>query len=75
MDLLLLLKAAEEDTRALEYFSANYEHYKDAYNNDYETDGPIQKLSFIPVTNQFREKNKVRPSEVSCDFRVVQHVS
>lgn len=65
VDLISLLRAAESNGEALSYFFVNYAHYKDIYEETYETDEALQSLSFVPVENFSKETKKVRPSEVS----------
>lgn len=68
LDLLSVLKAAESNDQALNYFIHNYAHYKRGYDEEFKV---INDLRFVPAQNAFNEAKKVRPYEVSPTSLVV----
>jgi hypothetical protein len=62
VDVLTLLRVAEQKDEALGYFIKHYSYYKD----EYEASAiAIEALAFVPVENQVGEHTRVRLSEVS----------
>lgn len=67
VDLVSLLRVAEESEEALRYFLDHYEDYKNAQEMDRNSGNIIGGLKLIPVENTGGETTKVCCSEVSID--------